>query len=145
MHLAASRALFEQDVRAFSSELARRREWAFHELKYPVIDCSFAASGRTPLRLRLVCDDWNDLPPAITLHASDGSLLEGLLPNPSGVFNASAHPATGRPFVCMRGAREYHTHPSHLTDLWSNIRDSDSYSLGGILHQLWRAWLRGSG
>jgi hypothetical protein len=145
MHPAASRALLEEDVRHLSPELARRREWLFHLVEYPVIDCSFTAAGRTPLRLRLMCDDWNDLPPAIGLHAADGTALQSLLPNPTGVFNGSAHPATGLPFVCMRGAREYHTHPSHVTDLWSNIRDSDSYSLGGILHQLWRAWLRGSG
>jgi hypothetical protein len=145
MHELASRAQFEEEVRNFTTELARRREWVFHSIDYPIIDCSFTAKGRTPLRIQLRCDDWNDQPPSISLHSADGSILTALLPNPSGVFNTNAHPSTGRPFVCMRGAREYHTHPSHLTDLWASVKETDAYSLGGILHQLWRAWLRGTG
>ena len=145
MHAAASRALFEDEVRNLTSELARRRDWVFHSLDYPVIDCSFTASGRTPLRVRLTCDEWNDLPPSIGLHAADATVLSALPSNPSGVFNTNPHPLTGRPFICMRGSREYHTHSSHITDLWSNVKESDAFSLGGILHQLWRAWLRGTG
>lgn len=145
MHPAASQALFENEVKEFSKELELRRGWEFHSLEYPVVDCSFLARSRTTLRLRLTCDDWNDLPPAISLHAADGALLTELLPNPTGVFNTNAHPSTGRPFVCMRGAREYHTHPSHTVDLWSNVQHTDSYTLGGVLTQLWHAWLKGSG
>jgi len=144
MHAAASRALFQEDVQNFSTELARRRGWQFYSIDYPLIDCLFASAGRTALRLRLTCDNWNDLPPAISLLGVDGSVLATLPPNPTGVFNSGPHPSTGKPFVCMRGAREYHTHPSHVTDLWSNIRESDSYTLGGILTQLWNAWLKGS-
>ena len=115
MHPIASRALFEDDVRHLSPALERRREWRVHLVEYPLIDCSFTAAGRTPLRLRLMCDDWNDLPPAIGLHDADGTPLQSLLPNPTGVFNGSAHPATGLPFVCMRGARS----KQHTVDLGS--------------------------
>ncbi|MES2304296.1 MAG: putative metal-binding protein [Gemmatimonadota bacterium] len=68
-----------------------------------------------------------------------------LSPDPTGVFNGGAHPATGRPFVCMRGSREYHAHPSHIAELWEGIRRSSAYDLGGILTQLWHAWQKGSG
>lgn len=34
----------------------------------------------------------------------------------------SIHPATGKPFVCMQGVAEYHSHPSHLDDHWDRYR-----------------------
>jgi len=145
MHPAAAKALFDEEVANLSAALAKRRGWAFHSVEFPMIDCSFMAPGRTMLRLRLQCDNWNDSPPAISLHAADGTPLTTLLPNPTGVFNSNAHPTTGRPFICMRGAREYHTHPSHVGDPWETLKSSSSYSLGGILTQLWNAWQKGKG
>ena len=44
----------------------------------------------------------------------------------------------------MRGAREYHTHPSHVGEPWELLKESSSYSLGGILTQLWNAWQKGN-
>jgi hypothetical protein len=145
MHLLASQALFEDAVRTLSPELAQRRGWRFHSLDCPIIDCSFMASNRTQLRLRLLCDDWNDLPPSIVLQSPDGTLLRAITPNPTGVFHPGPHPITNLPFVCMRGSREYHTHSSHTSDAWGNVRQSSSYSLGGILTQVWNAWLKGKG
>ncbi len=34
----------------------------------------------------------------------------------------SVHPLTGKPFVCLQGTAEYHTHPSHLADSWDRYR-----------------------
>jgi len=145
MHPAAAKALFEEDVQHLSPALAARRGWTLHTVAYPLIDCSFSAPGRTTLRLKLACDNWNDSPPSITLHAADGSLLTAAPHNPTGVFNGGPHPVMNRPFVCMRGAREYHTHPSHVADPWENLKNLTNYSLGGILTQLWHAWQKGSG
>lgn len=145
MHPAAAKALFDEDVANLSAALAERRGWLLHAVEFPLIDCSFTAPNRTPLRLRLQCDNWNDLPPAVSLHAADGAPLTTLLPNPTGVFNPGPHPTTGRPFICMRGAREYHAHPSHINDSWESLKSSSSYSLGGILTQLWNAWQKGKG
>ncbi len=145
MHPAASKALFERDVGTLSPALAQRRLWAFHSLQYPTIDCSFAATERTTLRVRFMCNDWNDLPPSITLHAADGSLLTTPLVNPTGVFYPGTHPVTNQLFICMRGSREYHTHPSHVNDAWESLKNSSNYDLGGILTQVWRAWQKGKG
>lgn len=145
MHPAAAKALFDEDVSTLSAALAQRRGWEFHSLEFPLVDCSFAAPNRTPLRLRFTCDNWNDLPPEITLHATDGTLLTAPLTNPTGVFHPSAHPAVNRLFICMRGSREYHTHPSHVADPWESLRGHTNYTLGGILTQIWNAWLKGSG
>lgn len=144
MHPAASKLLFNEHASFLSKPLAGRREWVFHRINFPLIDCVFQATGRTTLRLRLLCDDWNDVPPAISLHAEDGTLLADLPHNPTGVFNPGPHPETNRPFVCMRGAREYHTHPSHVSDSWERVKGNSSYTLGGILTQLWNAWRKGT-
>ena len=144
MHPAAAKLLFEEHVRKLSPALAERRGWVFHLIDFPNIDCAFTAPGRTTLRLRLHCHDWNDLPPEITLHADGGDYLSKLPSNPTGVFNPGPHPSTQRPFICMRGAREYHTHPSHVGDLWENLKGHENYTVGGILTQLWNAWQKGT-
>lgn len=145
MHPAASQALFESEIAALPPALTQRRGWVLHSTTYPLIDCSFTAPGRTTFRVRLTCDNWNDLPPSVGLHAADGAPLTSLPSNPTGVYNPGPHPTTGLPFVCMRGAREYHTHPSHLGDLWDAVKGNSSFSLGGILTQLWHAWEKGTG
>jgi hypothetical protein len=145
MHPAAAKELFDRDVTFLSPALAQRRRWIIHSLEFPIIDCSFTAANRTPLRLRFTCNDWNDLPPSITLHTADGSPLTAALSNPTGVFHPGLHPITNHFFICMRGSREYHTHPSHVSDPWENLKGSSSYDLGGILTQVWRAWQKGSG
>lgn len=143
MHELASRSLFNQDVGNLTDRLAEKRGWVFHNREYPVLDCEFREDGKTPLRLAFLCDNWNEIPPSITLLKPDGSPLQSLT-NPTGVFNLSPHPVTGRFFVCMRGSREYHTHFSHVTDLWESIKHLDSFTLGGILTQLWQAWRKGN-
>jgi hypothetical protein len=145
MHELISRKLFDQQIAGLSERLAQTRNWIFHCLDYPVIDCEFRNSGRTPLRLRFQCNDWNALPPAIELLNADGTALTTLPSNSTNVFNSSAHPITGRPFICMRGSREYHTHSSHTSDSWDNLKGLEAYSLGGILTQIWHAWLKGNG
>ena len=144
MHPAAAKALFAEHTYTLSPALARRRGWVIHSLEFPSVDCTFTAPERTALRLRLLCNDWNDLPPAISLHDANGTPLVTLPPNPTGVFNPNLHPATQRPFICMRGALEYHTHPSHVSDPWESLKNNSSYTLGGILTQLWNAWQKGS-
>jgi Predicted metal binding domain len=145
MHPAAAQALFEKEVATLSPALAERRRWIFHTIAFPLIDCSFTAPGRTTLRVRLRCDDWNDLAPSISLHAADGGLLTSLPPNPTSVFHSGPHPTANRPFICMAGSREYHTHPSHLNDIWENHKGRSSFDLGGILTQVWNAWQKGQG
>ena len=145
MHPTAAKALFAEQACSLSPALAHRRGWVIHSIEFPTIDCAFIAPERATLRLRLLCDNWNDLPPAVSLHATDGAFLSTLSAEPTGVFNPGPHPTTQRPFICMRGAREYHTHPSHVDDPWESLKNYANYTLGGILTQLWNAWQKGSG
>lgn len=143
MHELLSQRLFDEQVKHLTPRLAQSRGWVVHQVSYPILDFEFQTEGRTPLRLRLNCQNWNTQPPSIDLLDSAGAYLQKLPGGMSPVFNPSAHERTARPFVCMRGSLEYHTHPNHLTDRWESLRTSDNYTLGGILTQLWHAWQNG--
>lgn len=140
VHNAVSQALFEEQTRHLTGELLEERKWRVIERAFPVLDVLFDAEGRQPMRVRMTCDDWNDLPPSIALLAKDGTMLIQLPTGPTGVFNSSAHPVTRQPFVCMAGSREYHIHSSHTSDYWDNYRKKSGYDLGGIVTQIWHAW-----
>lgn len=142
---ALSRAAFDRDVGRIDARSARIYDWTIVTASYPVLDGIFNHASAAPLRLRLICTDWDELPPSIELLDKDGKYLTAAPPNVGSVFNAGPHPNTGSPFVCMRGAREYHTHTSHTTDLWDNYRGTAGMDLGGIVFQLWRAWKRSVG
>jgi hypothetical protein len=49
------------------------------------------------------------------------------------------HPLTHKPFLCLRGIREYHEHPQHTGDDWFLYRDT--VSLFSIVMSLWRVTL----
>ena len=140
MHEAASRALFEEEVAKLGQELLESRGWTLFAKEFPVLDVGFSAQDGARLRLRLLCDDWNERPPSVQFIDSEGRPLAVIERDPAGVFNNSPHPSTGRPFVCMKGIREYHIHPSHTNDPWETIKGGDKFKLGGILTQLWHAW-----
>ena len=140
MHEAASRALFEEEVEKFRPELMELRRWTIFASRYPILDVGFHALDGARLRLRLVCDDWNERPPSVEFLDWAGQPLQTIERDPAGVFNNSPHPSTGKPFVCMKGAREYHSHPSHTTDAWETIRGNNKFTLGGILTQVWHVW-----
>lgn len=143
MHELLSQRLFDEQVKHLTPRLAQSRGWVVHQVSYPILDFEFQTEGRMPIRLRLNCQNWNTQPPSIDLLDSAGAYLQKLPGGMSSVFNPSAHERTGRPFVCMRGSLEYHTHPGHLPDHWEGLRTSDNYTLGGILTQLWHAWQNG--
>jgi hypothetical protein len=140
MNEAVSRALFERDVSGLSDRLLTSRNWKLYSREFPVLDVGFRAEGRPELRLRLIGKNWNDEPASVELLDGAGEFLKQAPQHPGSVFNNAAHPATGRPFVCMVGTREYHTHPSHVNDSWENYKAK--VTLGGLLTQLWNAWLK---
>jgi hypothetical protein len=145
MFEALSRATFGRDMKRLDHRAAEKWGWKIVTADYPVFDVSFTHATAAPLRLRLLCKDWDELPPVIQLLDASGNPLSAQPPNVGCVFNSGPHPTTGRPFVCMRGAREYHTHSSHLGDLWDNYRGKSGLDLPGIVLQLWRAWKKAVG
>ncbi len=140
MHAVLARILFEKEVELLRPMLANRN-WTLNSASYPILDVTF--EGARPLRVRLDCSEWDSVPPSVVLQNADGSDLTG--PTPGGIFNGSAHPSTGKQFICMRGVREYHTHPSHVQEKWDAYRGQDGMNLPGILDQMSRAWRRAYG
>lgn len=140
MHPKLSKALFLKHAGRFDPERMKARGWKFNQIEFPIIDCTFSAEGREPIRIRMIADDWDDLPPEIHLLNPEGERLTKLPQGWGGVYNPGPHPKTGFPFICMRGAREYHTHNSHLDDVWENHKTKSGNSLDGLLYQLWQAW-----
>ena len=141
---ALSRAAFDADVARLDPSVPKRLGWTLVTAVYPILDVIFEHAC-TPLRLRLDCTDWDEVAPRILLLNSDGSDVTSAPPNAGGVFHPGRHPTTGKFFVCMRGAREYHTHPSHLSEHWENYRGRAGNDLFGIVAQLWRAWKKAVG
>jgi hypothetical protein len=139
MHSAAAKMLFDRDLGTIPEFLLRERGWTILTCEYPMLDVVFEAEGRVPLRLAMMCDDWNAQPPSIRLRSRGGGALAKLPRSPGGQFNALLHESTREPFVCMVGTREYHL--SHKDDFWDNYRGTSGYDLGGIVTRVWRAWL----
>lgn len=144
MHPRLAIARFERALAGITAELCTERGWTIHSRSYPVLDVGFTSLGGGSLRLRLQCDRWNALPPSVALLTSDGQPFPAgrTIASSTGIFHVGPHPNTRAPFVCMRGTREYHTHDSHLTDAWEALRDSPDFSLGEIVTQIWRGWLK---
>jgi hypothetical protein len=145
MNDAASKALFVDDTGKLIARLLDARNWKLYGREFPVLDVGFRGAGRTEMRVRLIASNWNDRPPSIELLDGAGAYLTNAnIPRNAGsLFNGGPHPSTGRPFVCMAGSLEYHTYSGHVNDVWENYKHRDSHTLGGIVTQLWNAWLKG--
>ena len=140
MNETLARGIFENQVRGLTGRLLEFRGWTLFAKEYPVLDVGFEAEGRTPLRVRLECEGWNEKPASIKLLTLEGRGLTYVPLDISGVINRGPHPIMRRPFVCLPGSREYHGHTHHMTDRWENYRDKDDFTLGGILTKIWRTW-----
>ncbi|HEV3272889.1 MAG TPA: putative metal-binding protein [Candidatus Methylacidiphilales bacterium] len=137
MHEALAKANFDKDVAVLTPQYAKQAGWTVNNQTFPILDVT--ANHTQSVRLRLTCDNWNELPPSIDILNPDGTPWSKSLPS-GNIFNAGLHPATNCPFICMRGSREYHTHPGHLNDAWDNYRNQAGMSLLGILQQLIGFW-----
>lgn len=78
-------------------------------------------------------DFWTDavLPFATMLRAVEFEPQRGVHP-----VLLDDHPSTHKPFICLRGIREYHEHPQHSGDDWLLYRTT--VSLFSIVLSVWR-------
>lgn len=141
MNLILSQKLFEEQTKHFSEKLLKLRSWSINEIAYPTLDVTFRHQGRVPFRVRMRCNSYDELPCTIELLKENGDYYLKT-PIGTGVINNGRHPITNRPFICSPGSLEYHTHPSHLNDAWDNYRNKSGYDLGGMMTQIYNAWLK---
>jgi hypothetical protein len=140
MHPQLCKARFDEDLAALDEELCAFRRWTVFEKSYPLLDVGFTSAQGKQLRLRANCEAWNEQPPSIELLDWEGRALTAVPASTTNIFNGTAHPSTGKFFICMRGVREYHTHFSHTNDPWAPLSTQAEYRLGEIITQLWRGW-----
>jgi hypothetical protein len=80
-----------------------------------------AGSDGKPGIFRLGCAEFDAQPPSVAMVHSDTHADLPLTEWTPGVAH-SIHPVTHRPFVCLQGVAEYHSHPSHVSDSWDRYR-----------------------
>jgi len=144
MHPDVSRELFEIESKRISEndDLLLDRGLLVLACSYPYF--TVAAKHRSTGKIRVFrfkFDDWNDLPPALSLTDGEtGEDLPGKLwpTDRLGHWHASgwiseAGIETAIPFMCMVGIREYHRHKSHIGDKWENYRNQPGFDLPGIV------------
>lgn len=139
MNQTLSKAIFEKETLGFTDRLLEVRSWTINEKSFPILDVTFHSSERKSLRIKMICENYNEDPTSIELLNEDGTFLL-LAPKGHGVINPSLHPNTNRPFICSPGSKEYHKHSSHLNDSWENYKGQSGYDLGGMLTQIYNAW-----
>lgn len=141
MNKSLSKEIFDNESGSFPDKLLELRSWIINEKSYPILDVTFHSTTRKPLRIRMICDNYNEEAATIQLLNEDGTILQHA-PTGHGVINPSLHPTTLRPFICSPGSKEYHTHSSHLNDSWENYRGQSGFDLGGMLTKIYNAWLK---
>ena len=78
-------------------------------------------------------DPWTD---ALLPYATMFRALEYEKDRQAHLVLLDDHPTTHKPFLCLRGIREYHEHPQHSGDDWLLYRTQ--MSLFSIVMSLWR-------
>jgi hypothetical protein len=121
-----------------AADLVAGSKWEVVGRTYPIFEVVWThpRSGRR-VGFRFFFEDWDAIAPSLELFdpASGTPLTWGQWPkNIWSVGNE--HPLTKKPFLCLRGIREYHDHPSHLGDSWAALRGLDSYSMIYLVYRV---------
>ena len=141
MDRAVSLRKFEAEVRSLRAEAApyaAARGWTIVDSTYPTLAVVLRhPSSNREVEFRFHCDDWDEQPPSLTLHYPEEGRELSWEDWPRGGWDVhQSHTSTGKPFLCLRGIREYHTHSSHLNDRWDGYRLQDTYRLRNIVDRV---------
>jgi hypothetical protein len=144
--------LWDQQVTSYN-----RRGWIMLRREPPVLDIAFLARlqvGATVVTAIAACvqidftnyDLWAPsvefVDPFTREYAPPP--VQALVEVPGGAQNllVDGHPETGRPFLCVPGVRQYHTHPQHTGDSWLLHRPGREGSLAMICERVWQTMAR---
>lgn len=135
----------------------RRRGWLMlaHEgvqfeiaFLTPVV-VSAGAACLAPVCVRFDYSNYDLWPPALEfIDVRDGSYVRpgtrALVATDEGPRDllVDTHPASGRPFLCVPGTREYHSHPQHSGDSWLLHRSQHAGGLVRLCDLVWRSMAR---
>lgn len=141
MDSAVSLRKYQSEVRALETDAAAyasKKGWKVIAASYPMLAVVLRHSkSRREIEFRFDCHDWDELPPSLTLHHPEGGSELSWEEWPQGEWSVlKSHPSTSKPFLCLPGIREYHTHSSHLSDRWEGYRLRGSYGLLDIVDRV---------
>ena len=141
MDRVVSRRKFEAEIRSLEIEAApyiSTKGWRIVASIYPILAIVLRHSrSAREIEFRFVCDDWDEIPPSLTLHdPKDGRGFQWAEWPKGGWSVLESHPSTGKPFLCLPGIREYHTHPRHLGDAWEGYRQRGTHRLRDIVDRV---------
>lgn len=134
-----------------------RRGWIMLRREPPVLDVGFLARlpvGQQVITVMPACirvdftnyDLWAPsvefIDPFTREYAAP--VVQALVEVEGGAQNliVGGHPKTGRPFLCVPGVRQYHSHPQHTGDLWLLHRPERGGSLAMICERVWQTMAR---
>lgn len=140
---------------AANDQVYRRRGWILldsnvDELRVDVGFISLAAVGdqQVPLfsaAVRLTYENYDLWPPSLTfIEPRSGNPAPPAVQAIERVDGGEPrnalllHPGSGRPFLCLPGLREYHSHPQHSGDDWLLHRAEGAGRLAVICDRIWR-------
>lgn len=140
MDPSVSHLKFKSAVEALEGEASgfvAAKGWEIVSNTYPILAVVLhhPRSGRA-VEFRFACDSWDELPPSLSLHdPADGRELTW--PEwPRGGWAVGEHPGTRKPFLCLPGIREYHSHPSHINDKWEGYLLRGSFRIQDIVDRV---------
>lgn len=141
MDRAVSLRKFKADIRLLSTDaaaFAAGKGWRIISTDYPTLAVAIRHSRSSrEIEFRFACDDWDELPPSLALHDPEEGLELPWKEWPNGSWAAlDGHPGTGKPFLCLPGIREFHTHPNHSKDRWNGYQLRGTYRLVNIIDRI---------
>ena len=141
MDKAVSKRKFEAEIRSLKSEAAAYvsvKGWRSVSETHPLLAIALRhCRSSREIEFRFTCDDWDELPPSLALYNSEDGRELQWAEWPQGEWSVhNTHPSTNKPFLCLPGIREYHTHPSHVGDKWEGYRLRGTYRLRDIIDRV---------
>ena len=150
MDRAVSLRKFDAELRLLSIGAAAyvtAKRWRIISTDYPTLAVALRHSRSSrEIEFRFTCDNWDEAPPSLTLHALDDGHELPWDEWPKGGWHAlNKHPTTAKPFLCVPGIREYHTHSSHLGDKWDGYRRRGTYGLCNMIDRVHQKFEQSNG
>ena len=154
-----SQAKLDEELAQWEANAAayRRRGWVLLDAHDLEVDVAFIGSvslidknlPAITVTIRLSYDNYDLWPPSLTfIDAKTGDpalpLVQALerVGTTGEVRNVLLDHPNGRPFLCLPGLREYHSHPQHSGDAWLLHRTSGAGRLAVICDRVWRRMVR---
>lgn len=139
-----------------NSAVYRRRGWLLLSARDLEVEIAFVGTvslGEQQLpaitaAIRLSYDNYDLWPPSLTfidVHTGAPAypIVRALDRVDGGdVRNVLLDHPNGRPFLCLPGLREYHSHPQHSGDDWLLHRSSGAGRLAVVCDRVWRRMVR---